>query len=310
MKRAMVPPKLQMIADRRPTKSRCARRAPKPACGVCRRDVSFGRLTHDAYAANWSLPESVRQPILSALFNSVVSGVVQPRNPVVAIALQFRGQFVGIGVQEPQTQNHTRIQQLADVTLIRNSFGALLRCDTNFDSPTLGGRAMKAAWYERNGAAQSVLTVGEMATSEPGPGEVRVKIAASGVNPSDVKSRRGRPLLAAHHPAQRRRRRDRRGRRRRRPPPHRRARLAVECPVEAAVRHRGGVLRAGGRAGGETARPRRDRGGRLPRHPGAHRHAGGAAARPDRRQDLARHRRRLSGRPLRRRRSPKRAAPA
>jgi len=53
---------------------------------------------------------------------------------------------------------------------------------------------MKAAWYERNGAAHSVLNVGEMETPQPGPGEVRVKISASGVNPSDVKSRRGRPL--------------------------------------------------------------------------------------------------------------------
>lgn len=53
---------------------------------------------------------------------------------------------------------------------------------------------MKAAWYERNGAARDVLTVGEMDTLQPGAGEVLVKLAASGVNPSDVKSRRGRPL--------------------------------------------------------------------------------------------------------------------
>ena len=53
---------------------------------------------------------------------------------------------------------------------------------------------MKAAWYQRNGAARDVLTVDDMETPEPGPGEVRVKIAVSGVNPSDVKSRRGRPL--------------------------------------------------------------------------------------------------------------------
>jgi len=53
---------------------------------------------------------------------------------------------------------------------------------------------MKAAWYERNGAARDVLTVGDMDAPEPGPGEVRVKITVSGVNPSDVKSRRGRPL--------------------------------------------------------------------------------------------------------------------
>jgi NADPH2:quinone reductase len=53
---------------------------------------------------------------------------------------------------------------------------------------------MKAAWYERNGEARDVLTVGEMPTPEPAPGEVLVRLHASGVNPSDVKSRRGRPL--------------------------------------------------------------------------------------------------------------------
>ncbi len=53
---------------------------------------------------------------------------------------------------------------------------------------------MKAAWYERNGAARDVLTVGDMPLPEPGPGEVRVRLKTSGVNPSDVKSRRGRPL--------------------------------------------------------------------------------------------------------------------
>jgi NADPH2:quinone reductase len=53
---------------------------------------------------------------------------------------------------------------------------------------------MRAAWYERNGAARDVLVVGEMPRPEPGPGEVLVRLRASGVNPSDVKSRRGRPL--------------------------------------------------------------------------------------------------------------------
>ena len=50
---------------------------------------------------------------------------------------------------------------------------------------------MRAAWYEKNGAAAEVLRVGEMATPRPGPGEVRVRLATSGVNPSDVKSRAG-----------------------------------------------------------------------------------------------------------------------
>ena len=56
---------------------------------------------------------------------------------------------------------------------------------------------MKAVWYEKNGEAREVLVLGEMPTPEVGPGEVRVKVSASGVNPSDVKSRRGRPLIAA-----------------------------------------------------------------------------------------------------------------
>jgi len=50
---------------------------------------------------------------------------------------------------------------------------------------------MQAVYYERNGTAREVLTVGEVQTPRPGPGEVRVKLAASGVNPSDVKSRQG-----------------------------------------------------------------------------------------------------------------------
>ncbi len=51
---------------------------------------------------------------------------------------------------------------------------------------------MRAAYYEANGAARDVLRVGEVETPSPGPGEVRVRIAASGVNPSDVKAGEGR----------------------------------------------------------------------------------------------------------------------
>ena len=50
---------------------------------------------------------------------------------------------------------------------------------------------MRAAYYEQNGTAREVLRVGEVETPQAGPGEVRVKLAASGVNPSDVKSRQG-----------------------------------------------------------------------------------------------------------------------
>ena len=51
---------------------------------------------------------------------------------------------------------------------------------------------MRAAYYERNGTAREVLHLGEVETPQPGPGEVRVKLKTSGVNPSDVKSREGR----------------------------------------------------------------------------------------------------------------------
>ena len=50
---------------------------------------------------------------------------------------------------------------------------------------------MRAAWYERLGAAAEVITVGEQPTPSAGPGEVRVRLEASGVNPADVKRRSG-----------------------------------------------------------------------------------------------------------------------
>jgi NADPH:quinone reductase len=50
---------------------------------------------------------------------------------------------------------------------------------------------MRAAYYERNGTAREVLQIGEIQTPRLGAGEVRVKLATSGVNPSDVKSRQG-----------------------------------------------------------------------------------------------------------------------
>ena len=49
---------------------------------------------------------------------------------------------------------------------------------------------MRAVWYEENGDV-SVLRVGEMPDPVAGPGEVRVRVAASGVNPSDWKRRQG-----------------------------------------------------------------------------------------------------------------------
>lgn len=50
---------------------------------------------------------------------------------------------------------------------------------------------MKAVSYAREGAARDVLTVGELATPEPGPGEVRVRVRTSAVNPTDTKTRDG-----------------------------------------------------------------------------------------------------------------------
>jgi NADPH2:quinone reductase len=50
---------------------------------------------------------------------------------------------------------------------------------------------MQAAFYTRQGPAADVLAVGEQPTPQPGPGEVRVRLATSGVNPSDYKVRKG-----------------------------------------------------------------------------------------------------------------------
>ena len=52
---------------------------------------------------------------------------------------------------------------------------------------------MRAATYSHTGTAGDVLTVGDVPTPEPGPGDVRVKIATSGPNPSDVKKRSAAP---------------------------------------------------------------------------------------------------------------------
>lgn len=50
---------------------------------------------------------------------------------------------------------------------------------------------MLAVSYNRVGPADEVLSFGEVETPSAGAGEVRVKLASSGVNPSDVKSRAG-----------------------------------------------------------------------------------------------------------------------
>jgi NADPH2:quinone reductase len=48
---------------------------------------------------------------------------------------------------------------------------------------------MRAAWYEKQGPAGEVLVVGEMPDPRPGSGEVRIRIATSGINPGDIKKR-------------------------------------------------------------------------------------------------------------------------
>ena len=48
---------------------------------------------------------------------------------------------------------------------------------------------MKAAWYEKQGAPREVLVVGEMPDLIPAAGEVRIRVAASGINPGDTKKR-------------------------------------------------------------------------------------------------------------------------
>ncbi|HWE23235.1 MAG TPA: NADPH:quinone reductase [Myxococcales bacterium] len=52
---------------------------------------------------------------------------------------------------------------------------------------------MIAAWYEATGPAREVLRYGEIPQPEPDRGEVRVRVHASGVNPTDTKQRAGRP---------------------------------------------------------------------------------------------------------------------
>jgi len=60
---------------------------------------------------------------------------------------------------------------------------------------------MRAAWFEDFGSAADVLKVDDLDTPVAGPGEVLVRLHASGVNPSDVKKRAGSfPDLLAEGP--------------------------------------------------------------------------------------------------------------
>ncbi|MHB1554856.1 MAG: NADPH:quinone reductase [Acidimicrobiales bacterium] len=58
---------------------------------------------------------------------------------------------------------------------------------------------MRAAMYRETGDS-SVLSVEEIPTPEPGPGDVRVHIACSGVNPTDWKARSGMTGAAPSEP--------------------------------------------------------------------------------------------------------------
>jgi len=55
----------------------------------------------------------------------------------------------------------------------------------------MAGETMLAALYRSIGSAAEVLEIAEIERPEPGPGEVRVRVAVSGVNPTDVKNRSG-----------------------------------------------------------------------------------------------------------------------
>jgi NADPH2:quinone reductase len=50
---------------------------------------------------------------------------------------------------------------------------------------------MRAAWYDRQGPAAEVLEVGELPTPEPAAGEVRVRVAVSGIHAGDLGKREG-----------------------------------------------------------------------------------------------------------------------
>lgn len=59
---------------------------------------------------------------------------------------------------------------------------------------------MRAAYYEQLGAARDVLRLGDVETPQVGPGEVRVRVHTSGINPSDVKRRGGSSLTTIPFP--------------------------------------------------------------------------------------------------------------
>ena len=59
---------------------------------------------------------------------------------------------------------------------------------------------MRAAYYTRTGPAAEVLELADLPMPVAGPGEVLVRIGASGINPADVKRRAGWRGVAMAHP--------------------------------------------------------------------------------------------------------------
>ena len=161
---------------------------------------------------------------------------------------------------------------------------------------------MRAAYYEKNGPARDVLRVAEVETPQPGPGEVRVRLRTSGVNPSDVKGRAGTTRKIAFP----------------RVIPHSDGAGEIEAVGEGVPAARVGERvwvwngqwrrpfgtaaecdRAAGRAGGAAARQDQPGGRRLSRHPGLYRLAGRGGRGPQGGLDRAGRRRRRRRRPLR-----------
>ncbi len=66
---------------------------------------------------------------------------------------------------------------------------------------------MKAAWYEKQGPAREVLTIGDMSDPAPGPGEVRIRIVACAspnskrTENSAIPSRDGCPVYVIPSPS-------------------------------------------------------------------------------------------------------------
>ena len=59
---------------------------------------------------------------------------------------------------------------------------------------------MRAVYYEETGPAKKVLTLGDLPDPVAEPGEVLVRLAASGINPADVKRRAGWGGMTMQHP--------------------------------------------------------------------------------------------------------------